>query len=43
MILGAVVLGEQLAADVFAGAGLVLAGILVANGKSLYAKVVRAA
>ena len=43
VILGAVVLGEQLAADVFAGAGLVLAGILVANGKSLYAKVVRAA
>lgn len=42
VILGAVILGEQLAADVFAGAGLVLAGILVANGRSLYAKVIHA-
>jgi drug/metabolite transporter (DMT)-like permease len=38
VILGAVVLNEKLASTVFVGASLVLFGILVANGKYLYAK-----
>ncbi len=40
VILGAVVLKETLAAGVFLGAALVLCGILIANGRQLYAKVV---
>lgn len=40
VILGAVVLNETLAASVFLGAALVLFGILIANGRQLYAKVV---
>ena len=40
VILGAIVLDENLAASVFAGAALVLFGILIANGRQLYAKVV---
>ena len=40
VILGAIVLNETLAASVFAGAALVLFGILIANGRQLYAKVV---
>jgi drug/metabolite transporter (DMT)-like permease len=39
VILGAIVLGETLSPMVFAGSGLVLAGILAANGKQLYGKV----
>jgi drug/metabolite transporter (DMT)-like permease len=42
VVLGAAILGERLAAGVFAGAALVLGGILLANGKSIYAKMVRA-
>ncbi|MEK9139259.1 MAG: DMT family transporter, partial [Bacteroidota bacterium] len=38
VILGSIVLQEALAATVFVGAGFVLAGILVANGRQLYAK-----
>ncbi len=40
VILGAVVLDEALASGVYAGAVLVLVGILIANGRQLYAKVV---
>jgi drug/metabolite transporter (DMT)-like permease len=40
VILGAIVLDETLAASVFLGAALVLVGILTANGRQLYAKVV---
>ena len=40
VILGAIVLDETLAASVFLGAALVLVGILAANGRQLYAKVV---
>ena len=40
VILGAVVLGETLATTVYLGAALVLVGILLANGRQLYAKVV---
>ena len=40
VILGAIVLDETLAASVFVGAALVLAGILVANGHQLYAKII---
>ena len=39
VLLGGLILGEALAPSVFTGAGLVLAGILIANGKSLYAKI----
>jgi drug/metabolite transporter (DMT)-like permease len=39
VILGALILGEKLEPAIFAGATLVLGGILVANGKSLYAKI----
>ena len=39
VILGAIVLGEALTTGVYAGAALVLAGILTANGRQLYAKV----
>ena len=39
--LGAVVLGERLPSSVFTGAALVLLGMIIANGKALYAKVVR--
>jgi drug/metabolite transporter (DMT)-like permease len=39
MVLGAVVLGEGLAPVVAVGSALVLLGILVANGNSLYAKI----
>ncbi len=41
VVLGAVVLGERLPSSVFTGAALVLLGIIIANGKALYAKVVR--
>ena len=40
VILGAAVLNETLAASVFVGAALVLFGILIANGRQLYAKAV---
>ena len=40
VILGAIVLDETLAASVFAGAALVLVGILIANGRQLYAKII---
>ena len=40
VLLGAVVLNETLAATVFVGAALVLFGILIANGRQLYAKLV---
>lgn len=40
VLLGAIVLDETLAAGVFIGASLVLVGILIANGRQLYAKVV---
>jgi drug/metabolite transporter (DMT)-like permease len=40
VILGALVLDETLSISVFAGAGLVFAGIGVANGRQLYAKFV---
>jgi drug/metabolite transporter (DMT)-like permease len=43
VILGAVVLNESLAPSVFAGAGFVFVGILVANGKQLHAKLVSTA
>jgi len=39
VILGALVLNETLATTVFVGAGLVLLGILIANGRQLYGKV----
>jgi drug/metabolite transporter (DMT)-like permease len=39
IILGAIVLGEKLDPNVFVGAALVLAGLLVANGKSFYTKI----
>jgi drug/metabolite transporter (DMT)-like permease len=35
VLLGALVLGERLSAGVLGGAGLVLLGILVANGAAL--------
>lgn len=38
VILGSIILNETLPPKVFTGASLVLAGILVANGKQLYAK-----
>jgi drug/metabolite transporter (DMT)-like permease len=38
--IGAVVLGERLPSSVFTGAALVLLGMIIANGKALYAKVV---
>jgi drug/metabolite transporter (DMT)-like permease len=40
VILGSMVLHETLAASVFVGAALVLVGILIANGRQLYAKMV---
>ena len=40
VILGAIVLGESLAAGVFVGAALVFIGIMIANGRQFYAKVV---
>jgi len=40
VVLGAVVLTERLAPSVFVGAVLVFAGILIANWKHLYAKLV---
>jgi drug/metabolite transporter (DMT)-like permease len=39
VILGAIVLGETLSPMVFAGSGLVLAGLLAANGRQLYGKI----
>jgi len=41
ILLGAVFMGERLAATVYIGAGLVLSGILFANGGYLYAKIRR--
>jgi drug/metabolite transporter (DMT)-like permease len=41
VVLGAVALGERLPATVFTGAALVMAGLLVANGKGLYARLQR--
>ncbi len=41
VVLGSVVLGERLPPTVFTGAALVLTGLLVANGKVLYARRVR--
>lgn len=38
---GAAVLGERLPPSVFTGAALVLLGMLIANGKALYVKIVR--
>jgi drug/metabolite transporter (DMT)-like permease len=38
---GAAVLGERLPPSVFTGAALVLLGMLIANGKALYAKIFR--
>ena len=38
VILGAIILNERLASTVLAGAALVLAGILISNGKVLYEK-----
>ncbi|MBM2841409.1 MAG: Multidrug transporter permease [Bacteroidetes bacterium] len=40
VILGAIILDETLAASVLLGASFVLVGILIANGRQLYAKVV---
>jgi drug/metabolite transporter (DMT)-like permease len=40
VVLGAIVLGETLAASVFAGAAFVFVGILIANGRQLYGRVV---
>lgn len=40
VILGAIILDETLAASVFVGATLVLVGILIANGRQLYGKIV---
>jgi drug/metabolite transporter (DMT)-like permease len=40
VILGAIVLNETLAAGVFVGATLVLVGIVIANGRQLYGKIV---
>jgi drug/metabolite transporter (DMT)-like permease len=42
VILGALILGETLGPRVFAGAFLVFLGILVANGKMLYARLIKA-
>jgi drug/metabolite transporter (DMT)-like permease len=39
VLLGAIVLGEKLDPDVFLGASFVLLGLLVANGRALYARV----
>jgi drug/metabolite transporter (DMT)-like permease len=39
VVLGAVALGERLPASVFTGAALVMLGLLVANGKGLYARI----
>lgn len=39
VVLGAVALGERLPATVFTGAAMVMAGLLVANGKGIYARV----
>jgi len=39
VILGAIILDEALSPRVFLGAGLVLGGILVANGKKVYARI----
>ncbi|MFN0156737.1 MAG: DMT family transporter [Bacteroidota bacterium] len=39
VILGALILDEELAASVYLGAGMVLSGILVANGKYFYEKI----
>jgi drug/metabolite transporter (DMT)-like permease len=41
VVLGSVALGERLPPTVFTGAALVLASMLVANGKVLYARLVR--
>lgn len=41
VVLGALALGERLPPTVFTGAGFVMAGLLVANGKGLYARIVR--
>ena len=40
VILGAIVLDETLAAGVYIGASLVLVGIVIANGRQLYGKIV---
>ena len=39
VVLGAVALGERLPGSVFTGAAFVMAGLLVANGKGLYARI----
>jgi drug/metabolite transporter (DMT)-like permease len=39
VVLGAVALGERLPGSVFTGAACVMAGLLVANGKGLYARI----
>jgi drug/metabolite transporter (DMT)-like permease len=39
VVLGAVALGERLPATVFTGAAMVMAGLLVANGKGIYARI----
>ncbi len=39
VVLGALVLGERLPPTVFSGAALVLIGLLVANGKAMYARI----
>jgi drug/metabolite transporter (DMT)-like permease len=42
VILGAIVFHETLEASVFAGAGLVFFGVLIANGRHVYAKIIAA-
>jgi drug/metabolite transporter (DMT)-like permease len=42
LLLGALILGESLRLSILAGAALVMAGLLVANGRSLAAKFLRA-
>jgi drug/metabolite transporter (DMT)-like permease len=39
VVLGAVILGERMPPTVFTGAGLVMLGLLVANGKGIYARI----
>jgi drug/metabolite transporter (DMT)-like permease len=41
VVLGAVILGERMPPTVFTGAGLVMLGLLVANGKGIYARVTK--
>jgi drug/metabolite transporter (DMT)-like permease len=42
VVLGAVILGERMPPTVFTGAGLVMLGLLVANGKGIYARIAKA-